>query len=544
MHQALQHQIDEPSPNTATCSMGNRSKLAIGGMAALSAMAIAVMPATPSTPALLDAKQRSMAVDLVASSYIPNPVVTDSPENVYGTIFEITSNNLSGLGDAVTANPLPLLSQIAENQEGYLERITKAFQTVQGNSDGFFAEGTEAEGKDRFDDDGYVIKRNLIGAGNGYVYGTNMLKALEKGDIFRAYEEFNAMALYSNTVASTQIAGLLLDQNVTTKYYTHAVTGEMTTSATAKDADGEDILGEDGKPLPNKVLIDESTGKQLEVTTVNRGIPGQMVDNLATVFSTIANRATVQSGIFYSAWSAFGGVPYELARSVDELVKAVDNQDFETAFNVVVNTPGMLGNALLNGFDYAPDDLGGNATQTKYPIPSWPGLLAPLGPTNPNNGNPLHPGGLIYQAVTGLPSSIADAIDNTPDEDEKEDGEDKAGARIASAEGQTSQLSIASTKENKSLLAKESESTTATSKAAERAAKLKASADKFNDRVEQRVEKINNRIESTVKKVEDGLRKLTVGQHKSAKGESSTTDTKSSDSTGGEKKDSTGGGDK
>lgn len=363
--------MQQPLPTGATGSdegavaPSRKKKFVIAGVAALGASAIAVTPIAAG-PNIAMSPNRDF---VLTASTVSNPKVTDDPGTVYNGIFDITVNNVTGLGEAVMANPFPLLTQVAANQQGYLARVGDAFETMQKNADGFLNEGTLIdESKGRFDENGYVNTGNIArgSAGSGYPYYMNLQNAIKRGEIFRAYEEFNGMMLYAQTVTTSPIANLFLSRT------------------------------------------DRTTGAYIA------GIPEEMANNAAALVGALFSSTTMQSGIFYSAWAAFGGVPYEMARNVDEFVKAIQGGDATTVFNVLVNSPGLTVNALLNGFDYGAngqrqDPMGDGDTTA-----AWPGLLAPLATITNNAGNPVHPGGLVYQALTGMGLSLAKAIDNDP----------------------------------------------------------------------------------------------------------------------------------
>ena len=394
MQAALQSGTSTVADPAPTRSRSRKRKFAAASVAFLGASAIAVTPVA-TDPELTAAQSRSYQL---TASYVPNPLVTDSPDKVITGVLGITGNNLSGLANSIMANPFPLLTQVGANQQGYLNRITDAFEAIQTSSEGFFDEGVvkkDADGNDLPRTDpttGLIIRANFSKVpGNGYLHGQNALAYLKAGNIFKAYEEFNAMALYSNTVAASKVGGLLMDTTTTSKLYIDNISGVVTTSA--KDAAGDS----------NRAAIGDD-GQQMTKTVVTRGIPGQMVQNVSNAFSSLMSKTNIQSGLFYSSWAAFGGVPYEVARSVDQLVKAIQGGDFPTAFNVLVNAPIMTVNALINGFDYSSTDA----------VVSWPGLFAPISDTTNASGVPVHPGGLIYQVLAGMPKAVSGAIDNDP----------------------------------------------------------------------------------------------------------------------------------
>ena len=71
---------------------------------------------------------------------------------------------------------------------------------------------------------------------------------LKAGNIFKAYEEFNAMALYSNTVAASKVGGLLMDTTVVTSWYKDK-SGNLTTSAVRYELPDGSVKLPDGTPV-------------------------------------------------------------------------------------------------------------------------------------------------------------------------------------------------------------------------------------------------------------------------------------------------------
>lgn len=77
--------------------------------------------------------------------------------------------------------------------------------------------------------------------------------------------------------------------------------------------------------------------------------------------------------------------------------------------NILANTPGILVNAALNGFDYAdPDPETGQGGFSE-----WPALLTFAEPGE--QGGVRVVAGLLQNLLVNLPKTFADAIDNTPE---------------------------------------------------------------------------------------------------------------------------------
>jgi hypothetical protein len=94
------------------------NKFLAAGAAIVTAGALAASPLTPSLPADMSLPAIAHhAVELTALS------ATDSPLVVYPQIFTNTFTNISALTQAILADPLPILSQVARNQLGYAEEV-------------------------------------------------------------------------------------------------------------------------------------------------------------------------------------------------------------------------------------------------------------------------------------------------------------------------------------------------------------------------------------------------------------------------------------
>ncbi|KUI23045.1 hypothetical protein AU195_17355 [Mycobacterium sp. IS-1496] len=140
----------------------------LASIAMVGAGAIAV---TPVAPNVSEIQQR--AFELTA-----NARVTDSPAAVYGNLFENGFENLTALAGALTANPFPILGQLAENQAGYLGQISEGFLGV----------------PEAFE--------NFWNGANGSVLLDEARAALERGEFAEAYDRLNRFNVYSLTILS------------------------------------------------------------------------------------------------------------------------------------------------------------------------------------------------------------------------------------------------------------------------------------------------------------------------------------------------------
>ncbi|MCP3811781.1 hypothetical protein NLX62_05480, partial [Mycobacteriaceae bacterium Msp059] len=285
---------------------GRMNKFVVGGIAALGASVIAVNPIATS-PALIEAQHR--AVQLVADA-------TASPLDVYGELFNNTITNISTLGGQLAANPFPVLSTIAANQQGYAEQIGAAVEAIPTTLQNWYENGGR-EGS------------------AGKVYVAAIQTALEAGDFNTAYDNFNKFFLFA---------------------------------------------------LQNSVL---------PVFNVLFTIPPKMAQNFADAVTAVSSAGTLVYGLFQSAFAPISGAAFETSRVSDAISSAISSGDMDAALTAVVNAPGIIANAFLNGFDYNDADT----------TEAWSGLFSPKG-TRAS-------GGPISQLLVTIPQKIAAAITNS-----------------------------------------------------------------------------------------------------------------------------------
>lgn len=297
----------EPQMDSAY-SAPRPNKLLLAGIAMVGAGAIAV---TPVAPNVSEIQQR--AFELTA-----NAKVTDSPAVVYGDLFENGFENLTALAGTLTANPFPILSQLAENQAGYIGQITEGFLGV----------------PEAFE--------NFWNGANGSVLLDEARAALQRGEFAEAYDRLNRFNVYSLTILSP-IAEWLFSAEPSTR-------------------------------LPEGRI----------------GIPEQIAQNFTDVVATIFDQGGVVNGTTKSFLGPFIGVNFEIALAAEALVAAVQDGDAAGAVNVLVNTPGTVFNALLNG--YVNPACGDDCAASQY----FPGLINGTGP--------------IVDLFVRLPNAIADAL--------------------------------------------------------------------------------------------------------------------------------------
>lgn len=139
------------------------------------------------------------------------------------------------------------------------------------------------------------------------------------------------------------------------------------------------------------------------------GIPEQIAQNFTNLIGATFTSSVVVSALFQGAFATISGPTFELARVAEAISTSVAAGDMQGAFNAVVNTPGILVNAALNGFKYSdPDPETGTGGYTE-----WPALLTWAEPGE--QGGARIVAGLLQNLLVNIPKSLADAIDNTPE---------------------------------------------------------------------------------------------------------------------------------
>ncbi|BCI54089.1 hypothetical protein NIIDNTM18_33670 [Mycolicibacterium litorale] len=139
-------------------------------------------------------------------------------------------------------------------------------------------------------------------------------------------------------------------------------------------------------PLYNLLLSAEPSPR---VPEGRIGIPEQIALNVADVVRAVFNQGSVVSGSTQSLLGPFIGVNFELALAAEAIKDAVDAGDFAGAATALVNTPGTVLNAFLNG--YVNPECEGAACDDVFP-----GLL--------NSTSP------IVDFVVRIPNAIAEAL--------------------------------------------------------------------------------------------------------------------------------------
>lgn len=139
------------------------------------------------------------------------------------------------------------------------------------------------------------------------------------------------------------------------------------------------------------------------------GIPEQIAQNVTNLIAATFTSSVVVSAVFQGAFATVSGPAFELARIAEAISTSVAAGDAQGAFNAVVNTPGILVNAALNGFKYSdPDPETGTGGFTE-----WPALLTWAEPGEQGGARVV--AGLLQNLLVNIPKTLADAIDNTPE---------------------------------------------------------------------------------------------------------------------------------
>ncbi|MBP2455889.1 hypothetical protein [Mycolicibacterium lutetiense] len=159
------------------------------------------------------------------------------------------------------------------------------------------------------------------------------------------------------------------------------------------------------------------------------GIPEQIAQNFTNLIGATFTSSVLVSGVFQGAFGAVSGTMFELSRVSEAFSTRVAAQDIQGAVNVLANTPGVLANAFLNGFDYADANEEGAGGVTE-----WPGLIRFAVPGQAGPGVKVV-GGLLQSLFVDIPAKLAAAIDNTPE------AASAAGLTVASAQRVAADLS-------------------------------------------------------------------------------------------------------
>ncbi|MCV7344874.1 hypothetical protein [Mycolicibacterium rhodesiae] len=154
------------------------SRFTIAGAAMITAGALVAGPATQSLPDEIQ-RRAIQAVELTGLS------VTASPLTIYPQIVTNTVTNIAALTQAIAADPLPVLSQVARNQLGYATEIGTAIGGIPVNWETYMA-------------------------GRGGTFLANLKVAIEQGNNAEIVNQLSSFVLYGALATITPIYNALL----------------------------------------------------------------------------------------------------------------------------------------------------------------------------------------------------------------------------------------------------------------------------------------------------------------------------------------------
>ncbi|MBU9766846.1 hypothetical protein FR943_23760 [Mycobacterium sp. TNTM28] len=138
------------------------------------------------------------------------------------------------------------------------------------------------------------------------------------------------------------------------------------------------------------------------------GIPEQIAQNFTNLIGASLSTDALAE-VFQGVFAPISGAVFELSRIADAIGTSIGEGDIPAVVNALVNTPGVVANAVLNGFDYGDEDPGHT---------EWAGLIR-YTPVRDRT----HVNGLVQSVLINIPKALAGAIDNTPEvEAPEEDG--------------------------------------------------------------------------------------------------------------------------
>ena len=130
------------------------------------------------------------------------------------------------------------------------------------------------------------------------------------------------------------------------------------------------------------------------------GIPEQIAQNVANLVAAGLSTGNA-SAVFEGVFAPISGSVFELSRIGEAIGTSLTAGEFDKVVNALVNTPGILANAVLNGFDYGDDTS------------EWAGLIRYVDHDAEHEGKVVN--GLVQSLLINIPKALAGAIDNTPE---------------------------------------------------------------------------------------------------------------------------------
>ena len=132
-------------------------------------------------------------------------------------------------------------------------------------------------------------------------------------------------------------------------------------------------------------------------TATNPSIFTQMAQNLTDATTAFFSTGTLVYGAFQAVYAPFSGAAFELSKALGTVGSSLGAGNVVAALTALVNTPGAVLNAFLNGFDYS---------DTQNP---WAGLLSWRDPSCTGR---CASGGPISEFFITIANKIATAIKN------------------------------------------------------------------------------------------------------------------------------------
>lgn len=183
----------------------------------------------------------------------------------------------------------------------------------------------------------------------GAEYLANAQAAIEAGDFNAAYDNINRFMLFGLQNLAAPLTGIFLSST------------------------------------------DRQTGEY------HAGIPEQMAQNFADAVAVVFSSSTMLTGAFQSVFAPLSGAAWEASRAGEAISTALAAGDAQGAVTALVNTPGVILNAIVNGFDYQDGDS----------TAPWAGLLTGCIGKTGRCGS-----GALEQLLITIPTKIATAIAN------------------------------------------------------------------------------------------------------------------------------------
>ena len=133
-------------------------------------------------------------------------------------------------------------------------------------------------------------------------------------------------------------------------------------------------------------------------SATTKGVPEQILQNLTNAAAKVFSTGTLVFSAFQALYAPISGAAFELSRALGTTFSALTSGNVVGALTALVNTPGAVLNAVLNGFDY----ISGDATG------AWGGLLSWKDPSC--TARTCSAAGTIQSFFMNIAQGIASAI--------------------------------------------------------------------------------------------------------------------------------------